>query len=131
MSDNDSDSDDFGAINAVQELNQDAIAKAAALTLVNGNPLKLFERKCKGNIKGGEEPAAVVEYLQKLFDLPYCFSKYSKKFLSCCCLKEIQENCPFNLVADRLSELEVLLFFADYFIASNLFFFYSSICWTG
>jgi hypothetical protein len=104
MSDNDSDSDDVGALGAAQEANQDAALKASALRLVTGNPLKLFERKCKGGTKGGEEPVAVVEYLQQLFDLPYCFSKYSKKKLSCSCLKEHKENCPFDAVADRLSK---------------------------
>jgi hypothetical protein len=104
MSENDSDSDDVGALGAVQEANQDVALKAFAVRLVTDNPLKLFERKCKGGTKGGEEPAVVIEYLQQLFDLPFCFSKYSKKFLSCSCLKEHNENCPFDVVADRLSK---------------------------
>ncbi len=103
MSDNDSDSDDVGALGAVQEANQDAALKASALRLVTGNPLKLFEQKCKGGTKGGKEPVAVVEYLQQLFDLHIAFRSI-RIFLSCSCLKEHQENCLFNAVADRLSK---------------------------
>jgi hypothetical protein len=90
--------------------NADLAAVATAQSLVSGNPLKLFERKSNGKLKGAEDPTVVEEYLRSLFALPNCFSKYNNKFTSCCCLNEHQENVAYMILADRLSKCFCFLF---------------------
>ncbi len=93
-----SNEDDFIAANGDRE------AVAAAHMLVSQNPMKLFELRCNGKVKETVERGVLVEYIQRLFALPSCYSKYSKRFTACSCLRDLQENAIFDIIADRLSE---------------------------
>lgn len=86
-------------------LNEDRARVNAAFKLVTENPLKLFHCNCKGKTKHSDADCHVlVDYLQALFELPNCFSKYSKRFEKCSCLHDIKEDVLLNVVADRLSK---------------------------
>ena len=84
--------------------NGDGESVAAAILLVSQNPLKLFELHCNGKAKGKAECGVLIEYLQSIFALPSCFSKYNRHFTACSCLRNLQENVIFDSIADRLSE---------------------------
>jgi len=97
-------SDDGSIDSNVMAHNANVADIALAQRLVTGNPLKKFERRSSGKLKGAEEPAVVEEYLRRLFTLPSCFSKYNNKFTSCCSLNELQENVAYMILADCLSK---------------------------
>jgi hypothetical protein len=97
-------SDDGSIDSNVMAHNANVADIALAQRLVTGNPLKKFERRSTGKLKGAEDPAVVEEYLRRLFTLPSCFSKYNNKFMSCTCLHDQQENVDYAILADRLSK---------------------------
>jgi len=110
-----SDYDDASSIDELTAANGERGGIIMAVQLVKNNPLKLFERQCKGRLKGEARPIVVVEYLRRLFSLPFCFAYYNKKFVPCSCLNELQENISYDVIADRLSKY---LFFFNFLIFS-------------
>ncbi len=74
-------SDDGSIDSNVMAHNANVAEIALAQRLVTGNPLKKFERRSSGKLKGAEDPAVVEVYLRRMFILPSCFSKYNNKFM--------------------------------------------------
>ena len=102
-----SDYDDASSIDELTAANGERGGIIMAVQLVKNNPLKLFECQCKGRLKGGgggAQPTVVVEYLERLFSLPFCFAYYNKKFVPCSCLNELRENISYDVLADCLSK---------------------------
>lgn len=94
--------------NNLNVANIDPESIAVAHRLIKSQPLKKVLRKVKTKACTQEEINAfneeIEEYLTMLFNLPYCFARYQRRFVSCRCVNLAQQGCSFAFLAVRLGE---------------------------
>jgi hypothetical protein len=88
--------------------NVDPESIAVAHRLIKSQPLKKALRKVKTKHRTPEQirafNAEIEEYLTTLFNLPYCFSRYQCRFVSCRCVQVAQQGYSFSFLAARLGK---------------------------
>ena len=118
--DDDSNYDSFSDEENEQNVaNIDPESVVVAHRLIKSQPLKKVLRKVKTKARTPEEirafSAEIEDYLTTLFSLPYCFARYQRRFVSCCCVKSAQQGCSFAFLATRLGEF-LFYFLFCYFV---------------